>query len=50
MSIGNATRTCSLALERLPTEISSLSRKVEVALALRKCFTREHQLVSSLNR
>jgi putative ABC transport system permease protein len=34
MTIGNATRTCSLALERLRAELSSRSREVEAALAL----------------
>jgi putative ABC transport system permease protein len=34
MTIGNATRTCSLVLERLRSEISSRAGEVEVALAL----------------
>jgi putative ABC transport system permease protein len=34
MTIGNATRTCSLALERLRTELATRAGEVEAALAL----------------
>lgn len=47
MTIGNATRTCSLALERLRAELFSRAREVEAALALGAA---SHQAARHINR